>query len=207
MFKKIKGIKTTIGMVLFFYIIYLSVSGWNGSLWSTFTVQVLPNASMYVMGFTVIFMQAAQGIRKENSELLLCVTILMGEITLLISNRFRNNRYFPKENFPTSEFDRSWMNSCGSDYAEVARDTLHFGLALNADSLFHIFSRVRTELSWVLPTCASMFAVLIIYDHVTKLEEYHHAGRNFFLLVGGVWGHSYGTSWVRRVKKGYAYER
>ena len=181
-----RAFKHVLASTLSILLIYEIVANWRGSFLST----LLTLSPAYI--FMIILIISLQWVSQENTEHFACVLTLAALVGLLLTaNSFRLDRLYPREGFPDNNWDWLWMETCGHDFSESARDTMMVGVAMCVNSIFNIFVRVRTKLTLILPMSISGIACLAFPSQ--RIEDGGNSERNFFLLVLQCWAHWFGS--------------
>ena len=141
---------------------YETVVGWKGTLLPTL-LQLPGFLNPTALLVTVYLNVGLHCVPKKMAEQFMCALTLFAIVGFLGSNPYRIQRIYPREGFPTNlpASERIWMERCDTDLGESARDSLHVAWALAGNSIFHIFMRARSKLTWVMPACISAVGSLV----------------------------------------------
>jgi hypothetical protein len=107
-------------------------------------------------------------------------------IMVLLGNPFRLRRLFSPDGGEVGVMDAVWLKDCSEQLTESARDTNRVCVTLLLHSLFHIFVKVRSKVTFFVPFFLGLFiAVAVILRPSVVPEDGGNFHMNVFLLLAG----------------------
>jgi hypothetical protein len=173
-------------IVLYFYARELLQSG---TLLSPYQL-VVEQYPAFIFGAIILTI----GLRfapQRKSEHAVCGALLMALLGLIMYNPLRNRR-LGVSSAEYSSFNEFWIQACDLELVESTRDTLRVCCAVSLHSFFHIFLRVRTKLSFLMPVSLVLVSCFTFVPPF-KLNDASNSFNNVALLVSVCAGHWFGS--------------